>query len=121
MSAWSGSSEKYVTRWMGSTSRCMRRAVDIMGSFLSTRGREYGRFTLATNGPAPIRHRLELLLRSVSRIEPSAELLGQRDDDSLGAAEVAEPVAVLVLHHLADEFGAVGPQPGDSGVEVVDG
>jgi hypothetical protein len=31
----------------------------------------------------------------------SAEPLGQRDDDALGAADVAEPVAVLVLLHPA--------------------
>jgi hypothetical protein len=34
----------------------------------------------------------------------SAELLGQRDDDALGAAHVAEPITVLVLHHLANEL-----------------
>src|SRR5712691_4044360 len=41
-----------------------------------------------------------------------AELLGQGDDDALGAADVAEQVFVLVLHHLADEFSAVCPQTG---------
>jgi hypothetical protein len=30
-----------------------------------------------------------------------AELLGQRDDDALGAADVTEQVFVLVLRHLA--------------------
>jgi len=50
-----------------------------------------------------------------------AELLGQRDDDPLGAADVAEPVAVLVLRHLSNEFRAVASQTGDSGVDVVDG
>jgi hypothetical protein len=39
---------------------------------------------------------------------PSAELLGQSDDDALGAADIAEPIAVLVLRQLADEFGAMG-------------
>src|SRR3954468_2812214 len=43
----------------------------------------------------------------------SAEFLGQRDDDTLGAAEVAEQEHVLVPHHLADELGAMGPQAGD--------
>ncbi|GGM87142.1 hypothetical protein GCM10007977_106360 [Dactylosporangium sucinum] len=38
----------------------------------------------------------------------SAELLGQGDDDPLGATDVAEPIAVLVLDQLADELGAVG-------------
>jgi len=36
------------------------------------------------------------------------ELLGQRDDDALGAADVAKPVAVLVLLHLANELRAAG-------------
>ena len=52
---------------------------------------------------------------------PLAELLGQRDDDPLGAADVAEPVAVLVLHQLADEFGAVSAQAGNDILDVVDG
>jgi hypothetical protein len=47
--------------------------------------------------------------------------LGQRDDDPLGAADVAEPMAVLILRHLSNEFRAVGSQAGDSGVDVVDG
>jgi hypothetical protein len=45
-------------------------------------------------------------------LNASAELLGQRDDDALGAADVAEPIAVLVLLQLADEFGAMGVQAG---------
>lgn len=40
----------------------------------------------------------------------SAERLGQRDDDAFRAADVAEPVHVLVLRHLADERSAVGLQ-----------
>jgi hypothetical protein len=40
--------------------------------------------------------------------DPSADLFGQLDDDSLGAADVAEAVAVLVAHQLADELGAAG-------------
>ena len=51
----------------------------------------------------------------------SADLFGQGDDDARGAAEVAEPVDGLVLGHLAEEFGAVGAQPGDGVVDVVDG
>jgi hypothetical protein len=54
-------------------------------------------------------------------IKASTELLGQRDDDALGAADVAEPIAVLVPRHLADEFGAVGAQAGDDVLNVVDG
>jgi hypothetical protein len=43
----------------------------------------------------------------------SEEFLGQRDDDSRGAS-LAEPVLVLVLDHLADEFGAVDTQAHDA-------
>ena len=42
--------------------------------------------------------------------EVSAELLDQPDDDAGGATDVAVPVDVLVLRHLAHEFGAVGAQ-----------
>src|SRR3954453_18252327 len=38
--------------------------------------------------------------------QPSAELLGRSDDDALGPADVAEPVAVLVLRHLAEGCSA---------------
>jgi hypothetical protein len=41
------------------------------------------------------------------RRRPSAELFGQSYDDALGTADVAEPIDVLVLRQLADEFGAV--------------
>src|SRR4051812_31014938 len=47
----------------------------------------------------------------------SAELFGERDDDPIGAAEVAEPIEILVLRHHAHELGAVGPH---AGLEVVD-
>ena len=51
----------------------------------------------------------------------SAELFGERDDDAIGAAEVAEPIEILVLPHLADELGAVSPHAGNDVVDVVDG
>src|SRR5712691_136585 len=51
----------------------------------------------------------------------SAELFGERDDDAIGAAEVAEPIEILVLRHLADELGAVSPHAGNDVVDVVDG
>ena len=41
---------------------------------------------------------------------PSAERLGQCDDDALGAPDVTEPIAVLVLLQLAREFCTVGVQ-----------
>ena len=40
--------------------------------------------------------------------DPSADLLCQLDDDPLEAADVAEPVAVLVALQLADELSAAG-------------
>src|SRR5919109_2989949 len=52
-------------------------------------------------------------------VEVSAELLGQSDDDALRATQEAEPVAVLVLRDLADEFGAVAAQAGSGGVDVL--
>jgi hypothetical protein len=50
----------------------------------------------------------------------SEEFLGQRDDDARRASHVAELVQVLVLDHLADDFGAVGSQAGHGVVEVFD-
>src|SRR5687768_9486556 len=38
------------------------------------------------------------------------ELLGKPDNDALGAADVTEPIRVVVLHHFADQVGAVGAQ-----------
>src|SRR5256714_3903603 len=52
--------------------------------------------------------------------EVSAELLGQSDDDALRATQEAEPVDVLVLRDLADEFGTVAAQAGNDVVDVVD-
>lgn len=59
----------------------------------------------------------EHLVRAVSIVtklgvrplgQPSAELLGQPDEDALRAADVTEQMAALELLHLADEFGAAG-------------
>src|SRR6266536_4212010 len=50
----------------------------------------------------------------------SEEFLGQRDDDARRASHVAESVLVLVLGHLADEFGALGAQASDSVVDAFD-
>jgi hypothetical protein len=54
-------------------------------------------------------------------VNASEEFLGQRDDDARRASHVAESVLVLVLGHLADEFGAVGAQASDSVVDAFDG
>src|SRR3954467_9194458 len=52
--------------------------------------------------------------------EVSAELLGQSDDDALRATHEAEPVDVLVLRDLVEEFGTVAAQAGKDIVDVVD-
>ena len=51
----------------------------------------------------------------------SAELLGQSNNDALGAADVAESIDVLVRRDLADKFGAMGRQAGNDVLDVVDG
>src|SRR5207237_5556661 len=58
---------------------------------------------------------------SPKSVNTSEEFLGQPDDDALGAADVGEPIRVLVLHHFADQFGAVGEQARDDIVDVIDG
>src|SRR5215212_10091175 len=57
---------------------------------------------------------------SPKAVNASEEFLGQRDDDARRASHVAESVLVLVLGHLADEFGAVGTQASDSLVDAFD-
>ena len=39
------------------------------------------------------------------------ELLGEPDEQSFGAADVAEPIRVLVLHHFANELRAALAEP----------
>ncbi len=73
---------------------CWLAAPRTRGSGCSRSGAMYGRDD--SLGERPLR-------------QPSAELLGQCDDDALGAADVTEPIAVLVLLQLADEFGRTGP------------
>ena len=50
-----------------------------------------------------------------------AALLGKPDNDTLRAADVAEPNRVLVLLNFTDQFGAVGVQARDDIVDVIDG
>src|ERR671936_314585 len=54
------------------------------------------------------------------RPELSADLLRQLDDDPLRAADVAEPIDVLVVLHLANELPAARSHAGDGGVDIVD-
>ncbi len=69
--------------------------------------------------PAPGRP-LTLARRLAAGREPSADLLRQLDDDPLRATDVAEPIAVFVALHLANELRAAGSQASDDGVDVVD-
>src|SRR3954467_1154870 len=50
-----------------------------------------------------------------------AELLGQPDEQSFGAADVAEPIRVFVLNHFANELRAARAEPGERLVDVVHG
>src|SRR6476661_2153247 len=49
----------------------------------------------------------------------SADLLGQPDENVLGASDVAEPIHVFVLDHFVDELRAVLTEPAQRLVEVV--
>ena len=57
---------------------------------------------------------------SQTAVNASEEFLGQRDDDTRRASHVADPVLVLVLDDLADEFGSLGAQACHGVVEVFD-
>src|SRR5689334_15044917 len=49
------------------------------------------------------------------------ELLGEPDEQTFGSADVAEPIRVFVLHHVADELRAARAEPGECLVDVVYG
>ena len=50
-----------------------------------------------------------------------SEILGEPDEDSLGATDVAEPIGISILDHFADEFRAAFAEPGERIVDVVHG
>ena len=52
---------------------------------------------------------------------PLADLLRQADEDPLGAADVTEPILILVLHQFTDQLGSVRTEPGERIVDVVHG
>src|SRR5438309_1239292 len=60
-------------------------------------------------------------LARLSACRASADLLGQPDENALGASDVAEPIHVFVLDHFVDELRAVSVEPGERIVEVVHG
>ena len=49
------------------------------------------------------------------------ELLGEPDEKSFGAADVAEPIRVFILNHFTDELRAALLEPGEQLVDVVHG
>lgn len=51
----------------------------------------------------------------------SAEFLREPYQKSFGPADVAEPIHVFVLDHLADELRAVPAEPAERLVDVIDG
>src|SRR6188474_191383 len=59
--------------------------------------------------------------RSVQHSALSADLLGERDEDALRATDITEPIAVLVLHQLANQFGTVSAEAGNYIIDVFDG
>ena len=51
----------------------------------------------------------------------SSELLGKRDDEALRAADVTEPVPILVLGDFAYELSAMGAQAREDVLNVING
>jgi hypothetical protein len=52
------------------------------------------------------------------RVWASADLLGQPDENALGASDVAEPIHVFVLDHFVDELRAVLEDPPQEPAEL---
>jgi hypothetical protein len=50
-------------------------------------------------------------------LRPLADPLRQLDDDSLRAADIAEPIHVVVVHYLANELRATFLEARDDGVD----
>jgi hypothetical protein len=50
---------------------------------------------------------------------PICGFLGQPDEKSFGAADIAESIRVLILNHCTNELRAVFAEPGERLVEVV--
>ena len=56
-----------------------------------------------------------------ARVWALADLLGEPDENALGASDVAEPIHVFVLDDFVDELRAVLAEPGQGFIEVVHG
>jgi hypothetical protein len=50
-----------------------------------------------------------------------SELLGEPDENAFGPPDVAEPIHILILNHLADEFRAATAEPDERIVDVLHG
>src|ERR1700730_7308112 len=55
------------------------------------------------------------------RVWALADLLGEPDENALGASDVAEPIHVFVLDDFVDELRAVLAEPGQGFIEIVHG
>src|SRR6476646_11652771 len=60
-------------------------------------------------------------MKTARRKEGSAKLLGEADEDSSGAPDVAEPVEIFVPDHFADDLRAALAEPSDRIVDVLHG
>src|SRR5262247_4015542 len=49
------------------------------------------------------------------------ELLGEPDENSFGTLDIAEPIDVFILDHIADELRAAFAEPGERIVDVLHG
>lgn len=66
----------------------------------------------------PHPHRSSLGRSSRSQLP---ELLGEADQNSFGPPDIAEPIGILVLDQLVDQFCAALAEPGDRIFDVLDG
>ena len=48
----------------------------------------------------------------------SPELLGEPDEKPFGPANIAQPIRLLVLHHVADELRPMLLEPGERLVDI---
>src|SRR5262249_43218064 len=70
-------------------------------------------------GSSPAARQVPFYLRPYENALP--ELLGKRNDDALRAADVTEPVHVLIPGYFAYELSAMGAQAREDILNVVDG
>jgi len=75
----------------------------------------------ATTPPREYAPQSGLYLSMSSPRGPPPEFLGKSDENSFWAPDVAEPIRVFVLNHLADELRSAFAEPGERIVDVVHG